>query len=279
MSGVDVDLYDRHPINAAQVLGAVKSAGGDLKRLAPADLRPHDQDHYGGEDAVFALAEAAGVRDGDVVADICAGIGGPARLIAETWPEASLLAIDLNEGRCHDAAELNALVGLDGRVRVVRADAQRLPLAPESIDVAISQEAMLHIPDKAAVMRSALAALRPGGRFAFTDLIALPGLTEAGRAAIAGNGMQMVTIQSIDQYKDMATEAGFEVSRTDDLSSDWIDILTERLEMYRGLRAATQEVHGGDAHDRYMSAYETFVRLVQQGDLGGARFVLTRPGF
>lgn len=271
------DLYDRHPINAVQVLEAVESAGGDADSLEPADLRPFDQDHYGGVQAVLDLAEAADISAADRIADICAGIAGPARLIAERWPGAEVIALDLNEGRCHDAAQLNGLVGLSDRVRVVRANAQNLPLAPRSLDVAISQEAMLHIPDKMAVLQSAIHALRPGGRFAFTDLIALPDLTETERTAIATNGMQMVTIQSIAQYKAMAVSAGFEVARVDDLSADWIAILTERLEMYRGLRDATQRVHGDAAHDQYMSAYEVFVGLVQQGHLGGARFVLRRP--
>jgi SAM-dependent methyltransferase len=277
VSGAEVDLYDRHPINAEQVLAAVAASGGDPQRPGAADLRPHDQDHYGGVDAVLALATAAGIEDGQTVADICAGIGGPARLIAERWPGVQVLALDLNEGRCRDARRLNRLVGLDGRVCVVRADAQRVPLSPSGIDVAISQEAMLHIPDKLAVMRSILAALKPGGRFAFTDLVAAPALTESEREAIATGGMQMVNIQSTAQYRKMAVAAGFEVVQVDDLSADWVGILTERMEMYRSLRQATLDVHGGDAHDRYMAGYEVFVGLVRAGHLGGARIVLRRP--
>ena len=56
------DFYDRHPINAHQVLAAVaRRRGGDLARLSADDLFEFDQDHYGGLAAVDALARRAAI--------------------------------------------------------------------------------------------------------------------------------------------------------------------------------------------------------------------------
>ncbi|MDF1719823.1 MAG: class I SAM-dependent methyltransferase [Minwuia sp.] len=268
-------LYDRHPINADQILNTVRDAGKDMERLIPADLRPHDQDHYGGEAAVLALAEAAGLKDGDRVVDICAGVGGPSRLLAERYPTARFIAFDLNGGRCRGARRLNAMVGLQDRISVVQGDAQSMPFANGSLDLALSQEAFLHIPDKFAVLAEAARALRKGGTLGFTDLIAGPELTEQDRAAIE-DGMEMRTIQTVSGYGAMFDAAGLSLVRHDDLSAAWVGILTERLEMYRAMSASTQATLGDGVHERYMDAYETFVGLVQSGRLGGGRFILTK---
>ena len=274
----DTDLYDRHPINAEQILETIAAEGKSADGLSPADLRPHDQDHYGGVQAVKDLAEAAGVGPGDVVADICAGMAGPARLIAECYDAGLVIGLDYNWGRCKGGAQLNRLVGLGGRVRMVRCDAQYLPLAENVLDAAVSQEALLHIPDKSRVLTGVLHGLKPGARFAFTDLVALDGLTDGDRRRLAENGMQMVNLPDPVAYRAMAQSSGFHIAAEHDLSVQWRDILIGRMEMYRQMEQATERVHGAEAHRQYMDAYGHFVGLVRQGALGGLRMVLEKPG-
>ncbi|MDF1732229.1 MAG: methyltransferase domain-containing protein [Minwuia sp.] len=268
-------LYDRHPINADQILLTLREQGMDLDRLRPADLRPHDQDHYGGEAAVFDLAAATGLQDGDRVIDICAGVGGPSRLLAEKFPHAWFLAFDLNGGRCRGASRLNALVGMDRQIDVVQGDAQQMPFADNSLDIALSQEAFLHIPDKQAVLNEAARILKPGGRLGFTDLIAGPALEETDRAALEA-GIEMRTLQTVPDYKAKFRAAGLSLVRHDDLSPQWVTILTERLEWYRAMNRGTRQTLGDGIHERYMDDYEIFVGLVQCGRLGGGRFVLRK---
>jgi len=277
--GTDVsstaNLYDRHPINADQILLTLREQGKDLDRLRPADLRPHDQDHYGGEAAVLDLAAAVGLQDGDRVIDICAGVGGPSRLLAEKFSHARFLAFDLNGGRCRGAHRLNALVGMDRQIDVVQGDAQGMPFADNSLDIALSQEAFLHIPDKQAVLNETARILRPGGRLGFTDLIAGPALDETDRAALEA-GIEMRTLQTVSDYRAKFRAAGLSLVSHDDLSPQWVTILTERLEWYRAMNSGTRQTLGDGVHERYMDDYETFVGLVQSGRLGGGRFVLRK---
>jgi hypothetical protein len=50
-----LDFYTRHPISAEQIVAKLRAHRGDLDRLEPEDLYPHDQDHYGGLAANDAL--------------------------------------------------------------------------------------------------------------------------------------------------------------------------------------------------------------------------------
>ena len=179
-----IDFYDRHPISELQVLDAVRRRRGALAQvpLTADDLFEFDQDHYGGLAAVDALARLAGIEARTRVLDVCAGLGGPARFLA-TRRRCHVVAIELNAGRAVGAARLTRLVRLHGQVRVVRADATALPFASGRFDACLSQEALLHIADKAGVLREAYRVLAPGGRLVFTDWVArrLPPLEHAAR--------------------------------------------------------------------------------------------------
>src|SRR5947199_10744285 len=156
------DFYDHHPISEAQVLAALgRRRGGDLSRLTPDELFEFDQDHYGGLDAVDALARRAGITAQSRVLDVCAGLAGPARFLASRRG-CRVLALELHAGRAAGGVRLNRLVGLDGRVRVVRGDATTLPFRDGSFDACVSQEALLHVDDKLAVLAGCRRILVPG---------------------------------------------------------------------------------------------------------------------
>ena len=54
-------FYDAHPISEAQILRALHRAGHDPDRLGPEDLYAHDQDHYGGVEALRFFTEAKNI--------------------------------------------------------------------------------------------------------------------------------------------------------------------------------------------------------------------------
>ena len=87
-------FYDEHPINEEQILAALRRAGRDPAALAPEDLYPYDQDHYGGLAAVDALAERTGLARGQRLLDVCCGLGGPARYLARKYG-VDVVGIDL----------------------------------------------------------------------------------------------------------------------------------------------------------------------------------------
>jgi len=269
-----VDFYDRHPINEAQVLESARAlrlrAGGPLQ---PEDLWAWDQDHYGGLGAVETLARRAAITPGMTVLDICAGLGGPARFLAHRFG-VRVTGVDLTHSRCAAGARLTALVRLSPLVRLLRADAQILPFRARAFDAVVSQEGLLHVPDKAAVLRECARVLKPGARLAFSDWVARPRL-EANERRRLDEWMAAVTLQSIEGYRELLARAGFALVEAEDLSAEWIGILRERLRMYRGLREQTVARFGQAHYDGYNQLYAFFVGLVEAGKLGGARFSAT----
>ena len=263
-----VDFYDRHPINEAQVLEAARSRSGGP--LEPEDLWAWDQDHYGGLQAVETLARRAALTPGMTVLDICAGLGGPARFLARRFG-VRVTGVDLTHSRCAAGARLSALVRLGPVVRLLRADAQVLPFRARAFDAAISQEGLLHVPDKAAVLAECARVLRPGARLAFSDWVARPRLEATARRRLE-TWMAAVPLQSIADYRELLARAGFRAVEAEDLSAEWIGILRERLRMYRGLREQTVARFGQARYDEYNQLYAFFVGLVEAGKLGGARF-------
>ena len=200
--GIDIhsaiDFYERHPISSEIILAKLKAARGHLDHVAPEELFPHDQDHYGGIAANDALAERAQIDKGVRVVDFCAGLGGPARYWAYRYG-ADVTGIELTPARVLGAGELTRLVGLQNSVRVVEGNVMRVPLSEDSVDVVVSQEAFLHVPDKERALAEAFRILKPGGRIAFTDWVAHRALSDADKK-LMWQGMAVTDLHDLETY-------------------------------------------------------------------------------
>jgi sarcosine/dimethylglycine N-methyltransferase len=271
-----IDLYERHPISSAIILAKLHALRGHLDDIAPEELFPHDQDHYGGLEANDLLAARAGIAKGSHVVDFCAGLGGPARYLAQRYG-ADVTGIELTPARVKGAQELTRRVGLQNSVRVIAGNVMLVPLADASIDVVISQEALLHVPDKERTLAEAYRILKPGGRIAFTDWVAHRSLSDADKALL-WRGMAVTDLYSLQAYAELMRRAGFTVHSVEDLTVHWAVILKQRLAMYRKLRGEARRAGTPAGHDAFYESYVRFVDLVQEAVLGGGRFAGEKPG-
>jgi sarcosine/dimethylglycine N-methyltransferase len=265
-----IDFYARHPISAEIILAKLKEARGHLDNVEPEELFAHDQDHYGGLAANDALAAQARIAEGSRVADFCAGLGGSARYLAHRYG-AAVTGIELTPARVAGAEQLTRLVGLQDRVRVLEGDVMQVQLPDGSMDVVVSQEAFLHVPDLGAVLGQARRVLRPGGRLAFTNWVAHRPLSDADRE-LMWQGMAVRTLYSLDAHRDLLEQAGFAVEAAEDLTAEWAAILQQRLAMYLKLRGEAERAGTPAGHDAFYRSYVRFVALVQAAEMGGGRF-------
>ena len=263
-------FYSRHPISREQILAGVAARRGNLDALAPEDLFAYDQDHYGGLSVVDALAERARIGSGSQVADFCAGLAGPARYLAHKYG-AIVTCIELNPDRALGAADLTRRVGFAHCVRIVRGDVMHVPLAAQTMDAVISQEALLHVPDKRAALSEAHRVLKRGGRLAFTDWAEHRPL-DAIDSASMWRGIAAQSVQSFVSYAQMLREIGFRNVAVEDLTADWGEILAERFAMYRKLREETARLGMPTGDEAFYHSYARLVALVQERTLGGGRF-------
>jgi ubiquinone/menaquinone biosynthesis C-methylase UbiE len=276
-SGPVERFYDHHPINEEQILEALRARGVAARDITADALHEHDQDHYGGVAALETLATKAGIESRHYVVDLCSGMGGPARYLARTRG-CRVVGIDLTASRHQGAVRLTRLVKLGHRVSFCRADVRDIPFPDNSFDVALSQEAFAHIPDKPRLVAEAVRVLKPGGTLAFTDIVRRGALPEEIEERLA-DGMAFAEIESAEGYASLLHANGCVLRAQEDLSEDWTRILRRRLEMYRGLRGTTIAQFGEVHYEKYDAAYAFFVSLYGEGLLGGARVVARKaPG-
>jgi ubiquinone/menaquinone biosynthesis C-methylase UbiE len=87
---------------------------------------------------------------------------------------------------------------------------EELPLPDASVDVIISNCVINLAADKTIVIREAARVLRPGGRFAVSDVVADPELDQATRADIAAWTGCIAGALTEDQFRTALQEAGFD---------------------------------------------------------------------
>jgi len=268
-------FYDFHPISAEQVLAAVQARGIPADGITEAVLCAHDQDHYGGLDAVERLMAHARFGPDDRVLDVCCGIGGPARYVA--WKTGCrVTGLDLTASRVTGARRLTDLAGLSDRVAFEQGNALAMPFEPGGFSAVISQEAFAHIPDKPRLVAQCAQMLQPGGRLLFSD-ITHRGTLGAEDAARLFEGMRFSEIATPADYAGWLEAAGLQVVAVHDLTGEWTRILVERHAMYRSLEAQTVARLGREHFERYDRAYAHFVGLYGAGVLSGTLVHATRP--
>ena len=176
------------------------------------------------------LIERAGISAGDRVLDIACGFGGTLRTLAQIGCTAR--GIDISQNCVDHAREAAADSGLDDRIEVEVGDFHDIDSAPDSWDAVMCQEAIIHSADRPAVFAEVFRVLRPGGTFAFSDILTGDNADSAMvEAAFARIGARVGS--TVSDYQAMAREAGFELSfveeRPDDIRTHY-DKLAGQLE-------------------------------------------------
>ncbi len=164
--------YYDGPELADTILEAARAASLDPARLELDDLAELDEFHALGRPATIALADLARVWRDARVLDIGAGIGGPARVLAARYG-AQVTALDATGRFCRANRALCEATGLGGQVDVVEADALAMPFGDETFDLAWTQAVLQNIADKPRLLAETRRVLRPGGRIALFEAVAL----------------------------------------------------------------------------------------------------------
>lgn len=218
------------------IAAEVKQCCADAYGSTAARFLLGDSFHPGGAALTRRLARALRVTSGDLVADVASGPGTSAILLArETGCD--VVGVDLSAELVERARRKAREAGFDRRVRFVVGDAERLPLADESVDGALCECAFCTFPEKTVAAAELARVLRPGARLALADVTADGGLP----AELTGIGAHVACLAGaapIEEVAALLDRAGLAVERCqrhDDALAELLDRVEARLRLVRPL--------------------------------------------
>ncbi|HZN87408.1 MAG TPA: arsenite methyltransferase [Thermoleophilaceae bacterium] len=122
------------------------------------------------------------LHQGQTVLDLGSGAGADVLISARrVGSTGKAIGLDMTDEMLELARENAAEAGVEN-VEFVKGYIEAIPLADESVDVVISNCVINLSADKRRVLAEAARVLKPGGRFAVSDVIADPDMDEATRA-------------------------------------------------------------------------------------------------
>ncbi|HIJ63233.1 MAG TPA: class I SAM-dependent methyltransferase [Rhodospirillaceae bacterium] len=169
-----VEQHYRPADHSALVAKVTQYLSGLPETVTANHLAGFDQFHVRGLAATAELAELAKIQAPWEVLDAGSGLGGPSRYLAEAHG-CQVVGIDLVPSYVAIAQLLADRTRLAGRVTYQAGDLTALPFGDGRFDAVWTQHVVMNIRDRNRVYGEIRRVLKPGGVFAFYDVVAADG--------------------------------------------------------------------------------------------------------
>jgi SAM-dependent methyltransferase len=174
-------------------------------------------DTTGATDAAVAASLGCGVptavadlHAGETVLDLGSGAGADVLISARrVGPAGKAIGLDMTDEML-ELARRNAATAGVANVEFLKGHIEAIPLPSATVDVIISNCVINLSGDKAQVLREAARVLRPGGRFAVSDVIADAEMDEATRADMRQWTGCIAGALTREEFEHVLRDAGFE---------------------------------------------------------------------
>lgn len=150
------------------------------------------------------------LKKGEVVVDLGAGGGFDCFLAArQVGPRGKVIGVDMTPEMVSKARE-NAQKGKSTNVEFRLGEIEHLPVADNTADVILSNCVINLSPDKPQVYRDAFRVLKPGGRLAISDVVAVKPIPNAVRRDLEKHSGCVSGAATAAELKRMMKSAGFQ---------------------------------------------------------------------
>ena len=155
-------------------------------------------------------AAVAELSEGEVVLDLGSGAGADVLISARrVAPTGRAIGLDMTDEML-ELARANAAKAGVRNVEFVKGYLEDMPLPDASVDVVISNCVINLSGDKPRTIAEAARVLRPGGRFAISDVLADPDIDDQTRADMAAWTGCIAGALTEAEFRDTLTAAGFD---------------------------------------------------------------------
>lgn len=211
----------------ATVSAALDRLAPDGRRLTLGDLAGFDHFHTAGPLATERMADVLAPAADDVVLDAGAGVGGPARYLADRYG-CRVIGVDLTPLFVDVGRLLSRRTGFDDRVDLRVGDITNLELDDGSVDHVWTQHVAMNIADRPRLYAELRRVLRTGGRFALFDvvdggggelLLPVPWATEPEHSHLVDR----------DELRRLLVDAGFRIDIDEDPAADLLPAMQRML--------------------------------------------------
>jgi SAM-dependent methyltransferase len=150
----------------------------------------------------------ADLHEGETVLDLGSGAGADVLISARrVGAHGRAIGLDMTDEML-ELARANAAEAGVGNVEFLKGYLEDIPLADDSVDVVISNCVINLAGDKPRVLAEAARVLRPGGRFAVSDVIADENMDDATRADMAAYTGCIAGALTETEFREALTAAG-----------------------------------------------------------------------
>ncbi|HEX2467932.1 MAG TPA: methyltransferase domain-containing protein [Solirubrobacterales bacterium] len=234
--------------------------------------------HPGGEQTTRRSLELIGIGRLDRLLDVASGTGTSALLAARQF---GCSAVGLEFGaRAVEAANAAARAqALDAKVEFRQGDAEALPFADAEFDAVLCECSLCLFADKRRAVAEISRVLRPGGRFALSDVVVdrerIPADLQGTLATVACVG-EALSRRGTEQ---LLAEAGLRLDAVEARDDDAAALARRVQDRLRGARVLGFDRHEGFAMStsQAIELARSAQRAIADGVLGYAIFAGTLP--
>eukprot|EP00035_Acanthoeca_spectabilis_P020720 m.434320 g.434320 ORF g.434320 m.434320 type:complete len:603 (+) comp17696_c0_seq1:64-1872(+) len=242
------------------------------------DFVPFDQHHYHGTDAVNETVAMAGITAKSRVINVGSGLGGPARYLAGKVG-CQVLACELLDDLHQSAKEITERCSLGEKVLHLSGNFLSVGqhLHPNVYDSIVSWLTVLHIERRSKFFQIAYSLLRPGGVFFAADFFQLGKLTSDEWRVLKEDVSCTSLVGSVDEYKAQLEAAGFKIREAKDVTVDWRQYTSDRVDNFLRDQHSLEAVMGPEIYASLLKFYTAIRDLYQGGNLGGIEIYAEKP--